>query len=375
MDNSKNQDEPRRGRPPVGEVVVAGTLILAVLAGAAWWMTSRRASGPASPYVGDRSCRECHPGESSLHARSGHAHTLRPAAETDAARKLDGTTVADPERPGVSWSFSLGADGFTMTRREADDVRRMAVEYAFGSGRHAVTFGTLVDRDPAHLRLLEHRLTAFAHAERPGLTPGHSLAGHADGNTPHGREHSAENTRKCFACHSTATSDRGPFRLDTATMIPDVSCERCHGPGRAHVEAAGRVPAAALAMAMGPGRSSPAEEVVTCGECHRVPEMVAAGNIRVENPALVRHQPVGLMQSACFVKSGGAIGCTTCHDPHDRTSAEMGGYEAVCLRCHSGPPNTPCPTSPQTGCIGCHMPRRDVARGMMMTDHWIRKRP
>ncbi len=252
----------------------------------------------------------------------------------------------------------------------------MAVEWAFGSGRHAVTFGTLVDRDPANPRLLEHRLTAFAHADRPGLTPGQSLAGHADGNTDHGRYHSPENTRKCFACHATTTSDRGPFRLDTATMIPDVSCERCHGPGRDHVELARRgAGRASLSMPLGPGRSSPAAEINACGECHRVPEMVSPANIRVDNPALVRHQPVGLMQSACFLKSGAAIGCTTCHDPHDRTSADTARYEAVCLKCHSGPSKTPCPTSPRDGCIACHMPRRDVARGMMMTDHWIRKRP
>jgi hypothetical protein len=339
-------------------------------------MTSRRAARAASPYVGDRSCRECHPGESSLHARSGHARTLRPAAETDVARKLNGVTVADPERPDVSWSFALEAGKFTTTRREADEVRRMAVEYAFGSGRHAVTFGTLTDRDPTHPSLLEQRLTFLAHADRPGLTPGQSLAGHAEGNTPYGRHHSAENTRKCFACHATTTSDRGPFRLDTETMIPDVSCERCHGPGRDHAEAARRgAGRASLAMPLGPGRSSPIEEIRACGECHRVPEMVAAGGIRVENAALVRHQPVGLMQSACFIKSGGAIGCTTCHDPHDRTSGDTAAYEAACLKCHAGPSNTPCPTSPRNNCIPCHMPRRDVARGMMMTDHWIRKRP
>jgi hypothetical protein len=368
--------EPRRDRPPIVEAAAIGAALAVALLAAGWWMTSRRLATPASPFVGDHSCRECHPGESSLHARSGHAHTLRPAAEVAAARKLDGVEVADPERPDVSWRFAFEGGRFTTTRRERDEVWRMAVDYAFGSGRHAVTFGTLVDRDPAYPKLLEHRLTSFAHDARPGLTPGQSLAGHAEGNTPLGREHSPENTRKCFACHATTLSDRGPYRLDTATMIPDVSCERCHGPGRDHVAAARRgANRAALAMPLGPGRSSPAEELRACGECHRLPEMVTPGGIRVDNAALVRHQPVGLMQSACFVESGGALGCTTCHDPHDRTSGDAAAYEAACLKCHSGPSRTSCPTSPRSGCVACHMPRRDVARGMLMTDHWIRARP
>ncbi len=377
--DSRDDPEPRRDRPPIGEAVAIGAVLLAIVAGVGWWSwarSSRRAAGSASSYVGDRSCRECHPGESALHARSGHAHTLRPAAETAAARKLDGIIAPDPERPSVTWSFALGDGAFATTRRAADDVRRMVLEYAFGSGRHAVTFGTLVDRDPEHPRLLEHRLTAFAHDDRPGLTPGQSLAGHADGNTPYGRRHSAENTRQCFDCHATTTSDRGPSTLDTATMIPDVSCERCHGPGRSHIDAARHGAGhAALAMPLGPGRSTPAEEVRACGQCHRLPEMVAPGSIRPENPVLVRHQPVGLMQSACYIKSRGAMGCTTCHDPHDRTSDDVAAYESACLKCHSGPSRTPCPTSPRSGCIACHMPLRDVTRGMKMTDHWIRTRP
>ncbi len=369
--------EPDRGRPPLGEAFAIGAVLVAIVLGAGWWMRAgRRPAGSGSSFVGDRSCRECHPGESALHARPGHARTPRPAAATAAARKLDGVTAPDPERPGVSWSFALEDGKFSTTRREADDVRRMAVEYAFGSGRHAVTFGTLVDRDPAHPCLLEHRMTAFAHDGRPGLTPGQSLAGNADGNTPFGRRHTPENTRLCFTCHSTPTSDRDPSTVDPSTMTPDVGCERCHGPGRDHVAAARRgAGRAAMAMPLGPGRSTPAEQVRACGECHRLPEMITPGSIRPENPVIVRHQPVGLMQSACFTKSDGALACTTCHDAHDRTSDDVTAYEAACLKCHSGPSRTPCPTSPRSGCIACHMPRRDVARGMMMTDHWIRTPP
>jgi len=103
--------------------------------------------------------------------------------------------------------------------------------------------------------------------------------------------------------------------------------------------------------------------------------MVTPGDTRVDNAALVRHQPVGLMQSACFLKGDGKLGCSTCHDPHARASTDRAAYQAVCLGCHGSPNQATCPVSPRDGCVECHMQRRDVGRGMMMSDHWIRVIP
>jgi predicted CXXCH cytochrome family protein len=156
-------------------------------------------------------------------------------------------------------------------------------------------------------------------------------------------------------------------------MIPNVECERCHGPGRSHVEAArGGAQGAALGMPFGPGRWSAAEQMRLCGACHRLPEMGDPSLIRTDNPELARFQPIGLMQSACYKKTGGGLTCTTCHDPHARASTNTRDYESVCLSCHKAPTGTPCTVSPATGCVACHMPRRDVGRGMMVTDHWVR---
>jgi hypothetical protein len=103
--------------------------------------------------------------------------------------------------------------------------------------------------------------------------------------------------------------------------------------------------------------------------------MVRPGSIRPDNPGLVRHQAVGLMQSACYARSDGALGCSTCHDPHARASRDRASYEAICLSCHQGASRSTCPVSPMLDCVDCHMPRRDVTRGMLMTDHWIRINP
>ena len=371
---------PRRPRSPVwgaGAIVAALVTVMA----AVHWRSAPApglGGGSAGPYVGAAACRECHAEQAAAYASSGHARTLRRVEGSPLVERLDGVTVPDPEQPGVTWTYRRQGDALTTERHEADAVVRSALEYAFGSGRHATTFVTLTSNDPLGPTLLEQRLSLFAHEPLPGVTPGQSLASKAAGNSPAGRHHGRSNTLKCFECHTTMTSDRGPDVLDPATMISNVTCERCHGPGRDHIAAArAGGPEEALRMRLGPSRTNPSAELTACGQCHRLPSMIAAGpaSIVPENPTLVRHQPVGLMQSACYTRTGGGLSCSTCHDPHARPSTDRASYEAVCLSCHAGPKKTTCPVDPKVGCVECHMPRRDTTRGMMFTDHWIRSRP
>jgi Cytochrome c554 and c-prime/Doubled CXXCH motif (Paired_CXXCH_1) len=334
-------------------------------------------SGRASreSYVGSESCAACHPGEFAAHSRSGHARTLRRAAQTEQANLLAGKTFVDPERGDVNWSYALRHDKFWTERHEGTNVERLLIDYAFGSGHHATTFVTLTDRTPGRPTMIEHRLTLFAHTAVPDITPGQGQVRERDreGMGPSGRHYTTALTLKCFECHTTTISNRGPLILDETTMIPNVGCERCHGPGQEHAQARRRgAVEKPIAMPFGGRHSKPADEIRLCGACHRLPETVDRAMIVPENPRLVRFQPVGLMQSACYQKSQGTLSCSTCHDPHARTSADLPAYEAVCLSCHQGLERTACKISPVTGCVGCHMPKRDASRGMMMVDHWIR---
>src|SRR5262249_3809694 len=142
-------------------------------------------------YIGSRSCGGCHPGEVAAHARSGHARTLRPAAALPLARRLDGVTVADPERPHATWSYRFRDHQFWVERSEAGEVERFLIDYAFGSGRHATTFITLTDRTPDRPTMVENRLTLYAHREAPDITPGQGQARgpRAQGVGPSGRRY------------------------------------------------------------------------------------------------------------------------------------------------------------------------------------------
>lgn len=370
--------------PPWREALIGAVVLLVLVGGLSWWLTSptgnrrreeRRSDEGATTagmYVGSKVCGECHPGELASYGGSGHSRTLRPAASTKLARQLDGRHVADPELAGVTWSYRLSDGEFSVSRAEAGESESWIIDFALGSGQHATTFVSLSGRDTPDPDGFEHRLTYFAHDESLGLTPGQSARSKTPGRTPQGFHLPKLATLDCFGCHATRTSAESPMTLDLATLIPNVSCERCHGPAKAHVEAARRG-LTGLIMRHGPARETADSQMRLCGKCHRLPEMVQpASSIRPSNRSLARFPSVGLSQSACYIRGRGALRCTTCHDPHARSSTDRPAYEARCLECHQAGSKEACPVSPRSGCIECHMPKHDVGHGMLFTDHWIR---
>jgi hypothetical protein len=335
---------------------------------------------PADPYIGPGVCAECHPGESALHVRSGHARTLRPAGRRAVALGLDGKTIADPELPDVSWSYRCRDGQLYIARAASGKVEECIAEYAFGSGHHAMTFVNVID--PKVPAILEHRITYYTRQHALGLTPGQRAELGSPHRTPIGAVIPSRQARKCFGCHATQVSLDGET-IDESTLIPDVSCERCHGPARAHVDAARRgATASELELPFGAGRYTAESLLSLCGTCHRHPSRARPEQIRPDDPQLARFQPVGMIASRCFRESGGAFSCITCHDPHARASTDREAYLAVCLSCHSGgrgvgPPGTagtPCPVAPRGDCVDCHMPRVDAGQHVLFADHWIRVR-
>jgi hypothetical protein len=339
---------------------------------------------PDDPYIGPKACQECHPGECALYARSGHSRTLSTAARRREARQMDGTSLPDPALSGVTWDYRFRDGRLAITRREASKVDEIVAEYAFGSGHHAITFVNVVD--PAVPAIFEHRMTYFARTKSLGLTPGHEGIPQTPGMTVHGGLPPPRDARFCFECHSTQVSTGKDQRIEEDRLIPNVSCERCHGPGRAHVDAAHRgAGGSELMLPFGPEKAEGAERIIRlCGTCHRHPGRPGVGPLDPENPHLARFQPVGILQSRCFRESNGAFSCVTCHDPHARASTDRASYNATCRSCHPGPPapvsstgpaaGHPCPVEPAGDCVDCHMPRVDAGQGILFADHWIRVR-
>ncbi len=309
------------------------------------------ACAAAGPYAGSEACRPCHPAEYARQVKSHHAGALRPILESPVAEALlkDGS-------PGGVVSYRKAPGGLLARAGDAGGF----LEWAFGAGAQGITPVGRVDG-----QYFEHRFSLYTAAGRVALTFGHP----AQAATPRaalGLPQSSHTITTCFECHATGV-EAGP---DLSNMRPGVQCERCHGPGRRHVElaAAGASAAEVRRAVLNPGRLPAKAQVEVCGQCHRLPDPGDdSPEPELENPVAVRFAPIGLLASRCLRKSK-RLACTTCHDPHEdarpRTDAS---YARRCAGCHAGA------HQPARGdCLECHMRRASIAPYLKFTDHRIR---
>ena len=190
----------------------------------------------------------------------------------------------------------------------------------------------------------------------------------------------------CASCHADVAArfaDNPHVKLAQMHGQNGVTCENCHGPGKAH--AGGGDPGKIFNPAKGPARevdarclpchqgkhsnperSGHGEANVSCVNCHRV----HAGNerlIKAAQPALCFEchadaKPQFSMASHHQVEEG-RMQCTDCHDPHGafglkglKSAAQQ---DAVCTRCHgqmAGPFVYEHDAVKTEGCTACHFP-------------------
>lgn len=331
--------------------------------------------------VGAEVCSRCHLKQHQALATSGHSRTFVHSSRSEIARSLDGQTFFDPERKYTYRYKFHPHDGLTVSIPGKID-KPFPLQFALGSGTHAVTFLGLVPNRKADGSFetigIEHRASVFPHdrQQRLRITPGQSGLEADQQVTEFGQVENGDRLQKCVACHTTSGH---VDQLSIFDLRENVSCENCHGPGSKHVAAAERKVESPGHLRFKLGELTAGAEVAICGECHRVPEMLMHDfkkGIRREDAQITRFQPVGMLQSACYKKSNGALRCTTCHSPHAGVSRDHDHYIAECLKCHTAgnPEHHACPVSPARDCLRCHMPKIPSVYEVSFTDHWIRVR-
>jgi len=260
--------------------------------------------------------------------------------------------------------------GIAVTARSGGEEASGALEWGFGAGAQGIT---PVGR--AGGQFFEHRFSYYLAARRMALTFGHPARA-ATATSALGLPQSAHTITACFRCHATGVEETaaGP---DLSRIQPGVQCERCHGPGREHIELAEKQATLAVVRRalLNPGRLPPKAQVEVCGQCHRLPPNAdVSPEPELEDPVSVRFAPIGLLASRCFTRSG-RLRCTSCHDPHEnagnRTEAS---YPSVCTGCHATPPKpgASCPRASGRNCLPCHMRQASPGAYLKFTDHRIR---
>ncbi|HWB86636.1 MAG TPA: cytochrome c3 family protein [Bryobacteraceae bacterium] len=211
----------------------------------------------------------------------------------------------------------------------------------------------------------------------------------------------------CLQCHASQpqwiAGTQNGFR-DPPFLENGVACERCHGPGAAHIAKMKSGQIGGSPEIVNPAKLDSGRRDSVCDQCHLTGEariasagrdiesfrpgdqlsdyvsvFVRAGETRGMK---VNSHAQKLAQSACKRASGDRLWCGTCHDPH-RTPApseRVAWYREKCLGCHNTRSCTESAKARQVAgdnCIGCHMPRNLVldVEHVVYTDHSIPRRP
>jgi hypothetical protein len=331
------------------------------------------ATPPSAPMlVGRQVCGECHPENYQSHSRHGHASTFHFVIHTDLVERFAGKQFEAGEDYGTyKYEADSGGKLFVTLESQFGD-QPFPLPYALGSGLHAQTMLTLVPGLDGQTEGIEHRVSCYAD-NRIALTPGHSKKKPRSSLEFFGDASRGQPLQRCIYCHTTRGTVVGEAVQD---LIPNVNCEKCHGPGSEHVRLArmnGKPPPYSIGKATWDAES----EIQLCGDCHRLPRSVTEQEIREYPLLLVRFQPIGLLRSRCYLGSKRELKCTTCHHPHRSIrESEDADHVRDCLRCHQPDTEThvACPVDPEKGCIECHMPAIETDQGLRFHDHWIRVR-
>jgi hypothetical protein len=324
-------------------------------------------------YAGAQACGSCHPAQFAGQSGSGHAQALRRATEHVLAASF---TPPEPLQrpPNFHFRFVRTLQGIQAQADDSKYLIRLPVDWAFGAGAHAVTF---VGKASGEL-YIEHSFSYYPDSRSFDITPQHERLPAKTLHEAMGQAFRIQGPgptiQDCFQCHST-----GPVSVSANHEIEvseqGVRCEVCHGPGNAHVLAARRGDLRqAKALIQNP-KALPAGELNRfCGKCHRFPTG-DPGTTDWNDPWNVRHQPPYLQQSQCFQKSGGALSCLTCHDPHEKLRRnDAAYYRQKCSSCHgrsARPPKEVCNSQESADCTHCHMPAVAVNSRLKFKNHWI----
>lgn len=360
-----------------------------------------------SQYVGDAACVRCHENEAQPFAHTAHHLTSQAATrQTALGSFVDGQNLLTISNPGKDTSNPHLY--FQMDSR-ADGMYEMAIA-EMGSKKltHAEKIDVVIGsgvRGQTYLYWRDNRLFE--------LPVSYWTDGHQWINSPGYEDGTANFTRpadpRCIECHASyihaLSTDPQTNLYDRNSLVLGISCEVCHGPGKAHLiqeQSQPAPPQRAAPTILNPASFDRDRQVDLCALCHNGTARAELGGAfsYVPGQPLDRYfapapldpsgQPdvhgnqVGLLEkSRCFLSSP-AMTCSTCHDVHapERAAAD---YSPRCLACHRW---QSCGEAKKIGprivhdCVDCHMPLQQthaivsVTAGRVLRTsirtHWIK---
>jgi tetratricopeptide (TPR) repeat protein len=320
-------------------------------------------------YVGPQKCAECHQGRVEECLSSPHFRTCRIPQEGELPETFTPESGAYMARSaGVQFEMrQIGNRFYQWSRYETAQgpkQSKTSIDLVLGAGK----------ADDVYLSWREDG--GLFELPVAWLWPTREWASSHFCNPFGEGDFSRDMTVRCMECHTT-WMEHAPgtnlFRRDEALL--GVTCERCHGPGRDHVEYHRLNPGKSAEKILNPISLDRELLIEVCTQCHsnaithrqppysHRPGTPLAESYRTHKIAHpendhVADQITRLRESRCFQQDD-SLTCITCHDPHQReTSAPA---SAACAKCHQPADCEQLVSVPeplQSKCVDCHMPKR-----------------
>jgi hypothetical protein len=373
-----------------GERTLIGSFLLA---GA---LSVHAAPEPQAPrgYAGDEACRPCHAEIIDTYYKTAHKLTSRaPSAESILGSFAEHENILKTSNPNLQFRMESKPEGFyetavsTLPAGLTKHTER--IDIVVGSGRVGQTYlywkGDLLFQLPV--------------SYWTDLATWVNSPGYRDGEAKFERPV----VPRCLECHVTYAKPANPLASSNQyhpdTLVLGISCERCHGPAREHVDSMTKKTPGANIIPL--AKLSRERQIDVCAQCHggrRFPQAAAFSYLPGEpldkyynrdqsNPGAVAdvhgNQVALLQMSRCYQSSPNLV-CSTCHDVHQR-QRDAAAFSARCLACHAPERCGEYGKLKEkilSGCVDCHMPVQasnliisnsngKQARAMVRT-HWIK---
>jgi hypothetical protein len=351
----------------------------------------------ASSYAGDEGCRACHSEKVGSYFRTAHHLTSRlPTQESILGSFVQPKNVLKTSNASLYFRMDSKPDGFYQSSVSAfppvASSRSERIDLVIGSGRVGQTY--LYWKNDRLFQLpVSYWVDLDAWVNSPGYRDG--VANFERPVIP-----------RCVECHVTyaeSVSSPAPSnQYKPASLVLGISCERCHGPGREHVDAMKTRKAAGGIV--NPAKLTRERQIEVCAQCHggrRIPLTPAFSYVPGEpldnyfrrdqsdpgTTADVHGNQVALLQMSRCYQASADLTCFTCHDVH-QTQRDAAAFSDRCLKCHQ--PET-CGEFPKLkekligSCVNCHMPVQASRLIMsnsngkqtraMVRSHWIKIYP
>lgn len=354
-------------------------------------------------YVGIESCQSCHPRVHDSYTQTGMGQSLGRADTTKSIARIQGHQVLQDSLRNLGYrpywqENTLYLEEFRLQHGDTIYSRREKVDYVIGSGQH--TNSHLVLRNGY---LTQAPFTWYSQEQRLDWPPGFEKGNNSRFQRPIGLE--------CMSCHNAMPQAFVPGSSHKFTSVPEgIDCERCHGPGEAHVQKiqAGDITDTAVRVdrsIVNPSKLPSKLQFELCQRCHlqgnsvlkagknfldfrpgmklnEVMEVYLPRYSNREDKFIMASHVDRFKKSACFRKSVDQFNCITCHNPHKSVSITPAAhFNAKCQTCHQKAPRHDC-TAPldsikaaNFNCVDCHMPSSTATDIPHVTvhDHYIRK--